>query len=236
MPRTARSLVAGGCYHVINRGNNRATVFAQPADFRDFIRLLAQARERAGVSLFAACVMPNHFHLVVAQQAPDSISRWMRWLLTTHSHRHHLRHETSGRVWQGRFKAFPVQRDGHLMIVMRYVERNALRAGLTERAELWPWGSLAWRGLPEADGLLDPAPIPLPGDWREWVNAPQTPEEVESLRNCVNRQTAFGSREWIDGQPGTPNRRTPPRPRGRPRKSACGASTGREQLPAAEIR
>ena len=128
MPRTSRSLVADGHYHVISRGNNRAQLFGEPCDYEAFVELMAQAQRRLGLSLLAACVMPNHVHLVVAQARPTDISRWMHWLLTTLL-QPRPRRESSGRV-QGRFKAFPIEQDAHLLTVMRYVERNALRAGL----------------------------------------------------------------------------------------------------------
>jgi putative transposase len=119
MPRTARSLLAGGHYHLINRGNNQATVFSTAADFDGFLRLIAEAQDRVQLRLLAACLMPNHFHVVAAQRGSGDISRWMHWLLTTHSHHHHRRHGSSGRVWQGRYKAFLIEQDGHLLTVMR---------------------------------------------------------------------------------------------------------------------
>ncbi len=142
MPRTARKLLAGGCYHLTNRGNNRAALFSDPSAYRSFLTLIAKAQERIPLAILACCVMPNHFHLVATASAASDISRWMHWLLTTHGQHFHLEHGTSGRVWQGRYKAFLVQRDAHLLTVMRYVERNPLRAGLVGRSEQWPWGSL----------------------------------------------------------------------------------------------
>ena len=191
MPRVFRTLVADGYYHVINRGNNRTDVFLSPADYRAFLRLIEQAQQRIQLRMLAFCIMPNHFHLVVSQDGAKDVSRWMHWLLTTHVHRHHLRYGTSGRVWQGRFKAFPIEQDGHLLTVMRYVERNALRSGLVARAEQWPWGSLACRGHPFDGGLVSKPPIPLPSDWTARVNAPQTPQELEALRAAVNRQRPY---------------------------------------------
>jgi hypothetical protein len=66
-------------------------------------------------------------------------------------------------VWQGRFKAFPIEQDYDLLAVLRYVERNPLRAGLIERAELWRWSSL--RGWLEPGQLL--TNLPLPGARRK---------------------------------------------------------------------
>jgi len=197
MPRTARSLVAGGHYHLINRGNDRSVVFHQPSDYQAFLRMIELAQQEIRLALLAACLMPNHFHLVVAQVGARDISRWMQRLLTTHTHRHHLRHSTSGRVWQGRFKAFPIEQDDHLLTVMRYVERNALRAGLVECAEQWPWGSLAWRMNGSCGPRLSEPPIPLPSDWTSRVNCPQTPAELEALRTAVNRQQPYGDKVWI---------------------------------------
>lgn len=191
MPRIFRTLVAHGYYHVINRGNNRSDVFLSPADYRTFLRLIEQAQQRIPLRILAFCIMPNHFHLVVSQDGAKDVSRWMHWLLTTHVHRHHLKFGTSGRVWQGRFKAFPIEQDGHLLTVMRYVERNALRSGLVARAEQWPWGSLACRGHPFDGVLVSKPPIPLPSDWTARVNAPQTPQELEALRAAVNRQRPY---------------------------------------------
>ncbi len=67
----------------------------------------------------------------------------MHWLLTTHVRRYHKHYQSSGHVWQGRFKAFPVQDDGHLTTMVRYAERNPLRANLVKRAEDWRWSSIS---------------------------------------------------------------------------------------------
>lgn len=226
MPRTARTLVAGGYYHVINRGNNRATLFSNAAEFSAFLNLLAEAQARIALRILAACLMPNHFHLVVSPHRADDISRWMQWLLTTHSHRHHLQEGTTGRVWQGRFKAFPIEQDRHLLTVMRYVERNALRAGLVSRAEDWPWGSLAWRRRGISDGLLSSSPVPLPSDWLGRVNAPQTAEELAGLRACVNRQRPYGDDAWVETATVALGLESSLRRRGRPRKTSPAAAPG----------
>lgn len=219
MPRTARAIVAGGCYHVINRGNNRSTVFFGPGEYDAFLRLICDAQKRITLELLSFCLMPNHFHLVASTARDEDLGRWMHWLLTTHAHRHHCRHESSGRVWQGRFKAFPIERDGHLLTVMRYVERNALRAGLVSRAEDWPWSSLAWRFDPHASRLLAPPPVALPADWAALVNAPQTAAEEAALRTCVNRQRPFGTDEWVAATTGPLELESSVRRRGRPRRS-----------------
>jgi putative transposase len=229
MPRTARALVAGGYYHIINRGNDRATVFREPCDYPAFLNLIGHAQQRIRLKVLAFCLMPNHFHMVVSPAGAKDLSRWMQWLLTTHSHRHHLRYGTCGRVWQGRFKAFPIKQDQHLLRVMRYVERNALRAGLVARAEDWPWSSLSWRLSDLAGLLLSAPPITLPADWPSRVNAPQTAEELAALRTCVNRQRPYGDDHWVTQAARALGLESSQRDRGRPCKRATSPAPGRQQ-------
>jgi len=218
MPRTARAAVAGVCYHVINRGNAHATVFHSGADYERFIHLLRRATGRAPVSIFAYCLMPNHFHLVLRPEADSALATYMHWLSTSHVRAHHRRYGTDGRVWQGRFNAFPVQNDAYLLTVMRYVERNALRAALVARAEDWPWGSLAARRQGGRRGLLHPAPVSLPKNWLELVNAPQTAAEIEAVRHSIRRGSPFGSSEWVQQTASELGLEFTLRARGRPKK------------------
>ena len=94
--------------------------------------------------LLAYCVMPNHWHLVVWPHQDGALSRFMNWLTLTHTQRwHQHRHSVGeGHVYQGQFKSFPVETNEYFLVVCRYVERNAVRAGLVERAEQWRWSSV----------------------------------------------------------------------------------------------
>ena len=107
----------------------------------------------------------------------------------THTQRWHAHHGTSGtgHLYQGRFKSFPIQSDEHLWTVLRYVERNPLRAGLVKRAEQWRWGSLWRRGFgdDESRSLLAEGPLKLPRNWIASVNRAQTAGEVAALRASV---------------------------------------------------
>jgi REP element-mobilizing transposase RayT len=129
-------------YHVVNRGNRREPVFHKPGDYDVFVEAMTDAGTRVRIDLLGYCLMPNHFHLIVRTDRDGDLGRWMQWLLTAHARRYHRQYGTTGHVWQGRFKAFPVEEDDHLVTVLRYVERNALRAELVSRAEDWKWSSL----------------------------------------------------------------------------------------------
>ncbi|MFH0963445.1 MAG: transposase [Planctomycetota bacterium] len=217
MPRTARASVGGVCYHVINRGNAGAKVFRRDADFDAFLELLKLAHERLPMRVLAYCLMADHFHLVLWPRADEDLSRWMQWLLTSHVRRYHGRHHTSGHVWQGRFKAFPIQRDDHLLTVLRYVEANPLRARLVRRAENWPWSSAAWWGMTDRPEFLHSGPVERPRAWLALVNRPMTQADLEALRRIVNRGTPFGDPTWQSRTAKRLGLESTLRPRGRPR-------------------
>ena len=194
MPRIARQLQHGYCYHVLNRGNGKARLFLDRADYRAFVELLAGMKARYEIGLLAFCLMPNHFHLVLQARAAGAVSAAMQWAQTSYVSRFRAKYASSGHIFQGRFKSFPIQNDEHLVTVMRYVERNPVRAKLVERATDWSWSSARWRS--GADHWLDESPVDLGNDWAAFVNAPQTSAEIASLRSSVTRGAPFGSRHW----------------------------------------
>ena len=217
MPRTARASAANLCYHVLNRGNGRQRVFHKREDYAAFARLLGEAGERVPMRLVAWCLMPNHFHLVVWPRNDGDLSRWMQWLMTSHVRRYHRHYKSSGHVWQGRFKAFPIQQDEHLATVLRYVERNPLRARLVRRAEAWQWSSLSEAGREEFP-TLHAGPVPRGRDWSRWVNAAETEADVLAIRQSIARGTPYGADRWQRQTARRLGLESSLNPRGRPRK------------------
>jgi putative transposase len=223
MGRALRADAGGLAYHILNRANARLPLFDKPGDYDAFEHVLAEAHQRYGTRLLAYCVMPNHWHLVLWPKKDRELSRFVGWLTLTHTQRWHAhRHSAgSGHLYQGRFKSFPVQEDDHLLTVLRYVERNPLRASLVGRAEQWRWGSL-WRrehGGAEACRLLADGPLPRPAGWADWVNEAHTAAELEALRRCVVRGCPYGSEPWVQRTAAAYGLGPTLRPRGRPPKS-----------------
>jgi putative transposase len=224
MGRPPRNAEGGLIYHALNRANGRLTLFGNEGDYAAFERVLAEAVARHEMRLLCYCLLPNHFHLMLWPRGDGDLSRFMRWLTLTHTQRWHAhRHSAgSGHLYQGRFKSFPVQGDEHLYTLCRYVERNALRAGLMERAEQWEWGSL-WDATPSAGDpatrpTLSPWPIPRPADWIDRVNAPMSPAEEEALYRCIRRGQPFGAVAWQGETAKRLGLESAFRPRGRPRR------------------
>jgi putative transposase len=218
MPRTARAIYGGMCYHVLNRANNRAESFHTAEDYSQFLAMIHRAQERLELPILAACLMPNHFHFVVRPIHDDDLARWTQWAFTTHVRWYRAKYGGSGHLWQGRFKAFVAQSDHHLLSVMRYVERNALRANLVQRAEDWAWGSLQWRSARRPAVKLAESPVAIPSYWRHLVNEPHTSAELAAIRACVNRQRPFGAEDWVKEQARQLKVEASLAPMGRPRK------------------
>jgi putative transposase len=197
MARTARASVGNVCYHVINRGNGGAAVFRKQADYLRFTEMMHQACERLPLRVVCWCLMPNHFHLVLWPHEDGDLSRWMQWLMTCHVRRYHRHYNSSGHVWQGRFKAFPIQQDAHCLTVLRYVESNALRAALVQRAEQWQWSSLHAIVNGCRYPLLSDSPVERPDNWLSLVNERQPQKQLDAVHTCLNRGSPLGDDLWV---------------------------------------
>jgi putative transposase len=226
MARTPRAAEGGFIYHALNRGNARLAIFDDEGDYDAFERVLAEAVSRYAMRLLAYCVMPNHFHVVLWPRGDGDLSQFMRWLTLTHTQRWHAQRRSAGagHVYQGRFKSFPVQDDGHLATVCRYVERNPVRGGLVARAEQWRWSSL-WRwgraaGRPTSSPALSDWPIERPFGWVRRVNAAPSPAEEEAMRRSLVRGQPLGDLEWQARTAARLGLESTFRPRGRPRKQS----------------
>lgn len=222
MPRRLRQAEGGLVYHVLNRGVGRMTLFDKNADYEAFERIMAETVARSGIRLLSYCLMPNHWHLLVWPREDGELSEALRWLTVTHAQRLHAHRKSAGTgsIYQGRFKSFPVQSDEHFLAVARYVERNAVRAKLVERAEDWRWSSL-WRrsqGDPLVKELLSAWPVARPSDWPRRVNRALTIAELTAIRRSVERGQPYGGPRWVSSTARRLGLESTLRPRGRPRK------------------
>ena len=207
---------------MLNRGVGRMRLFTKQRDFEAFEEVIAEAKERLPMRVLGWCVMPNHWHFVLWPRGDGDLSEFMRWLTVTHTQRWHAAHRTAGTgpLYQGRFKSFPIQEDDHLLTVLRYVERNPLRANMVEAADAWRWSSLWHRADRNRAGLLDHGPIALSRRWRQQIQAPQTDAELEALQRSVVRGAPFGDTSWQQRTAKRLSLESTFRPRGRPWPSA----------------
>ena len=202
MPRINRVDVGGEVYHVLNRANARVQIFDNKEDYQQFEEILEEAVEKFGMRLLAYCIMPNHWHLVLYPRQDGDLQQFMSWLSNTHTRRWHVAKDTvgEGHLYQGRYKSFVVEQDPHLLTVIRYVERNAKRAKLVKKAQLWRWSSV-WRreyGSPKQQKLLATWPTQRPKDYLTLLNKPLTSAEEEALERSEAKSVPYGRDSWID--------------------------------------
>lgn len=200
MPRPIRTDVGDYCYHIINRANARLPIFFKEEDYVLFEQVLEEAKEKYDMRILAYHLMPNHFHLVLYPRKDGDLGKFMQWLTLTHTQRWHQSKNTkgTGHLYQGRYKSFLIEEDNHLLSVIRYVERNALRAKLVRKADSWKFCSL-WRrlyGNVQQKKLLARWPISEPNDYLSFVNKPQLQEEEERVRLSVVKGKPYGNDIW----------------------------------------
>jgi REP element-mobilizing transposase RayT len=130
----------GDIFHVTARGNRRQEIFRDDSDRGRLIALLDAASERSKWRLHAYCLMPNHYHLVIELVEP-TLSDGFQWLNGTYAQAFNRRHGFTGHLFQGRFHSEPVQSDGHLLELSRYLAHNPVRARLCAEPADWRWSS-----------------------------------------------------------------------------------------------
>jgi putative transposase len=238
MPRPLRQIAPGLIYHVLNRGNGRTLIFRKTGDFQAFLKILTEGLKRFDVELLAWCLMGNHWHLVLRPRRARQLQALMQWIGTTHVRRHHEHYgRASGHLYQGRYKHFPVEEDEHLLTLLRYVEANALRAGLVKRAQDWPWSSLHQRLRRAPLPPLSEWPVDRPAGWTRLVNQALDESRLKQVRQSMERDRPLGSPTWAAkmasrlgleqtlharGRPRAPIEQLSPRQRRRRKKEASG--------------
>lgn len=245
MPRPARANAGEYIYHVLRRSAGGLTLFAENDDYAAFEQLLSRTVEHTEMRLLAYCIMSTHWHLVLHPRYDGALSEFIRGLARPHADLWRTAHgiKGQGRVYADRFLSFPVQPQQHFLHgVIRYVERNPVRAGLVRMPGEWRWGSCwLWeyqagagelvrkthesRSLRDRLGktLLAPWPANRPIDfkrdrgidWTLFVN--HTDEDLEVIRRCVLRGRPYGDESWIQETAARLGLTSTLRPRGRPR-------------------
>jgi putative transposase len=196
MPRVARALADEQIYHIINRGNRRDDIFHDDEDFKTMLSLLRSAKKKFEVKIYAYVLMNNHYHLVIYTKYAQSLSKCMQWIGTSYVRYYNKRYQTTGHLWEGRYKSFIVQEENYLLMLIKYVEANPKRAKIVKDASDYAYGSAKERNSDNSLLLLDNAPITLPDDWKSFVNSRDKKSDLEMIRNSVNRQAPLGEQEW----------------------------------------
>ena len=126
MARPIRVEFADAVYHVTARGNERKAIYRDDQDRQRFLETTQEVHDRFGVVIHAYCLMPNHYHLLI-QTPRANLSAAVGWLQTTYAVRFNRRHQRSGHLYQGRFKAHLVEADEYARQLVPYIHLNPVR-------------------------------------------------------------------------------------------------------------
>ncbi len=222
MPRLARVDIGGEIYHVINRANGRMQIFNEKEDYLLFEKLLKEAKELTDMRILAYSIMPNHWHLVLHPRSDGDLGIFMHRLTNAHTRHVHTLTKTigSGHLYQGRYKSFLVDTDNYILTLIKYVERNPVRAKLVRQCENWQWGS-AWRrinGTPAQKKLLSGSPTPLPHGYKRWINTADKEDDLATIRHALNKGVPYGRTRWVDSMVTKYHLESTLRTAGRPKK------------------
>lgn len=131
---------AGAMYHVTSRGNARQKIFLDTPDHLEFLNVLKEIIERSRWILHAYCLMGNHYHLLI-ETPQANLSRGMRQLNGVYTQKSNKHHNRVGHIFQGRYKAYLVEKGSYYLELCRYIVLNPVRALIVQGPEEWRWSS-----------------------------------------------------------------------------------------------
>jgi putative transposase len=145
MARKLRVQYPGAIYHLMNRGDHREAIFCDDLDRAEFLNCVTQTCTKTLWQVHGFCLMANHFHLIVETPQPNLVAG-MKWFLGVYTSRFNRRHNLSGHLFSGRYKAVIIDGsgNGYLKTVGDYVHLNPVRANLLrpeQSLETYVWSS-----------------------------------------------------------------------------------------------
>lgn len=141
MPRANRILYPGAIYHIFNRGNNKQETFEDAQDYQVFLKYLRQAKEKYKFKLFSYVLMTNHFHLLLQLESFTDLGEIMQAVCQPYVFYFNTRQKRVGHLFQGRYKAYLVEKETYLLKLTQYIHLNPVRAGMVIDPRQYPWSS-----------------------------------------------------------------------------------------------
>ena len=206
-------------HHVIQRGNNRSTLFAIQADFRFFRDYLVRACEQHGCRVHAYAFMTNHVHLLMTPSSERAIGKVMQSVGRRYVAYFNAKYQRTGTLWEGRYRATLVETEPYLFACYQYIELNPVRAGLVVRPSDYRWSSHRANALGARDPLVTPHETysGLGVDaraqcaaYRSLFDTPVAEPTLGAIRDATNRGWALGSKRFRDEIAALLRRRTLP--------------------------
>lgn len=228
MARLPRFDVPGYTQHVIQRGNNRSIIFVGEADYEFYLKKLGEACQEYQCDLHAYVLMTNHVHLLMTPYLKSSIGKVMQMLGRYYVQYFNYRHNRTGTLWEGRYKATVLDSEQYLLSCSRYIELNPVRADMVKHPADYPWSSYHHNALGISNSLikahtiyttLGEAPATRQSAYRALFEH-QIPERtMDEIRSATNKAWVLGNERFLQQIEGLTKRQVQPKPRGGDRRS-----------------
>ena len=206
MARQPRLTVPGSPHHVIQRGNNRQTIFASAADYQTLLDLLDENAEKFGVAVHAYVLMSNHFHLLATPQTAEGLPLMMQAVGRRYVRHFNDSQKRTGTLWEGRYKSTLIQTERYLLACMAYIDLNPVRAALVAQARDYPWSSHGHYTGQRTDKLITPhglvwelgnTPFAREAAYAELVQSGISPVQQAALTDSALRGWALGEPDFV---------------------------------------
>jgi putative transposase len=229
MARLGRYFIPGQPLHVIQRGNNRKAVFFGDDDFARYRDWLIAAAEANGLTVHAYVLMTNHVHLLATPATALSLPRTMQSLGRRYVRHINARYRRTGTLWEGRYRAAPIDTEDYFIACCRYIELNPVRARMVEHPRQYRWSSYRAHAEGRADALAAFHPVwrrlgrsvaARREAYRDLITERLDPGFVDALRAATNGGWALGGERFRQEIADIAKRRAAPLPKG-PRPSSA---------------
>lgn len=231
MARLGRYFVPEQPLHVIQRGNNRQAIFFEDQNYVRYRDWLAEAAAQYGCAIHAYVLMTNHVHLLVTPATKESLPRMMQSLGRRYVRHINFAYERTGTLWEGRYRAAPIDTEAYFLACCRYIELNPVRAGMVRRPRDYAWSSHRGHADARPDAVLSDHPIlkaigrtvqARQEEYRALFRVGVDEDFVEALRAATNGGWALGDARFQKQLAKAAKRRVAPLPKGRPAKGETG--------------
>ncbi|OIO52019.1 MAG: hypothetical protein AUJ11_01140 [Parcubacteria group bacterium CG1_02_44_65] len=205
MPRIARVVGVGLPHHITQRGNYQQKVFLNADNRKRYLAWIKEYSVKYGLSVLVYCLMPNHVHFIAVPGKKDSLSKTFNTAHMCYSQYFNSKLGQRGHLWQGRFYSC-VLNQSHFILAARYIERNPVRAGLTDKPWHWAWSSAAAHTNRKNDVLIKPYDFFKLADmpsalWEKYIDTAEDKRFLQDIRKHTSTGRPFGASALPRGRP-----------------------------------
>ena len=225
MPRASRLIVEEVPYHIINRGNNRQSIFFDDKDYSFFMKLLKDGKKKYKIKIYGYVLMKNHIHLLMEPLEKDELPGYLRWVCGKYTQYINYIYKRTGTLWEGRYKSAIIGSGEYFLRCLRYIDMNPLRAGIIRQLGEYQWSSCNYYAHGVNDRLIDENPwyLGLGEDQKErqsaylnFLRETISDEEWKIIRETTQKQGVYSNIEFKREIERRVGRKIEMRKRGRP--------------------